>query len=96
MAKPTTVNSISIEIQRGNVFSRSFLCNFESTCHRDMSALCSSKHDAVRARVLSPGRCGALKHSSRQLCHCRCVQAKPSLGTGRSPEAEPVVHVCKV
>lgn len=26
----------------------------------------------------------------------RCVQAKSSLGTGRSPEAEPVVHVCKV
>lgn len=31
-----------------------------------------------------------------ELCHHKCVQAKPSLGTGHSPEAEPVVHVCRV
>lgn len=31
-----------------------------------------------------------------ELCHHRCVEAKPLFGTGCSPEAEPVVHVCKV
>lgn len=60
----------------------------------------------LHQRVMPPDRkgreCyiqGGVGHQNTPLdepCHHRCAQAKPSLGIGHSPQAEPVGHVCRV
>lgn len=86
-------------------------CRVEMPCHSLSCAILSLPATAVgllfvHQRVALPDRRGrgcyihrGVRHWNTppdELCHHRCAQAKPSLGTGHSPEAEPVVHVCRV